>query len=36
MATHMKWTHPDGDQRREVHRIDENGKPIVLRLIEHQ
>jgi hypothetical protein len=36
MGTQMKWTQADGDRRREVHRIDENGKPIVLRLIEHQ
>jgi hypothetical protein len=35
-GTQMKWEQNDGDQRREVHRIDENGRRIVLRLIEHQ
>lgn len=36
MGTQAKWEQIDGGQRREVRRIDENGRPIVLRLIEHQ
>jgi hypothetical protein len=37
-ATEAAWSRSraEGYQRREVHRVDEFGRPILLRLIEHQ
>jgi len=35
-VTEETWSRTGNYERREVHRIGEDGRPILLRLIEHQ
>ena len=35
-VTEETWLRTGNHERREVHRVGEDGRPVVLRLIEHQ
>lgn len=35
-VTEETWSRTGNYERREVHRVGEDGRPVVLRLIEHQ